>query len=691
MSETPEKQDYFKDHLVVRHPEGPSEKFPLPDEEEAIVRVGRELDNDIVLTDGRASRYHAEIRRTAAGGLEVKDLNSANGTLVGANRIKPDVWQAVLAGQTIQLGETRLFWEKAASSQSTVAMPLQKPAPAVTPLPAAAAPAPAVAAPAPPAPPPAQPDTQKSMVPIMIGAAVVLILLALIGAGLLLGWFGRQPEVAQQPTSDQAASGRATDSSLALQTPGDAAPINTPTPTGPQLALPVVNILSSEVRPIVLGALPSPDQALLLVNVRVENVGNAPFVLSTSNFTVRTADGETLPEAGGTTSPDGLRRLGVVDRFNNLNLTPGGSVFEDLMFEVEAKSYQAELVFQPPNLNPIVLGLGRIDAGRELAIALGTPVAEETPAAVAAQATPTPEPTPTPTRPPEIPAPQVVSRSALVGTIAYPVFNGNDYDLYLGKVDGSGTRFYRAHASQPAFSQDGNRIAFHSWAGDSRGLVTMDVTGANPNLISNFVEDQLPTWTVDGAEIVLLSRRSGGRQSQLIRVDGATELGESTILGEGEYPSIGATGQLTFKGWGNTAFGLRISTATMADIQTVTSSDEDTAPVLSPDGTKIAFMSRREGNWNIYVVNVDGSNLRRLTEDEADDGLPAWSPDGNAVAFVSNRGGPWAIWAMTPEGLGLRQLFTMEGSPDGFVGTDTYASRGWAEERISWTAGNLVE
>jgi hypothetical protein len=52
---------------------------------------------------------------------------------------------------------------------------------------------------------------------------------------------------------------------------------------------------------------------------------------------------------------------------------------------------------------------------------------------------------------------------------------------------------------------------------------------------------------------------------------------------------------------------------------------------------------------------------------------------------VSNRGGPWAVWAMTPGGLDQRQLFVMEGSPDGLVGTDIYTSRGWAEERISWT------
>jgi hypothetical protein len=44
------------------------------------------------------------------------------------------------------------------------------------------------------------------------------------------------------------------------------------------------------------------------------------------------------------------------------------------------------------------------------------------------------------------------------------------------------------------------------------------------------------------------------------------------------------------------------------------------------------------------------------------------------------------VWAITPDGSGARQLFTMEGSPDGFVpGQDIDKSRGWAEERISWT------
>ncbi len=212
----------------------------------------------------------------------------------------------------------------------------------------------------------------------------------------------------------------------------------------------------------------------------------------------------------------------------------------------------------------------------------------------------------------------------------------------------------------------------------------MNTDGSSPIIIANFIEDQLPTWSADSSEVIFLTRRTGDRKSNLRKVFSTDERTEGTILGEGEYPTIGANGQLVFKGWGNTAFGLRTSTANMDEVETITNVDEDTAPALSPDGQKVAFMSRREGNWNIYVADLDGSNLQQLTEDAAQDGLPTWSPDGNAIAFVSDRGGIWAIWAMTPVGKGQSQLFAMEGSPDGAVGADTFASRGWAEERISW-------
>lgn len=298
--------------------------------------------------------------------------------------------------------------------------------------------------------------------------------------------------------------------------------------------------------------------------------------------------------------------------------------------------------------------------------------------------TPAPSPTVTPTATAVPAQPQTVPRSVLTGTIAFAVHNGKDYDLYLGQADGSGVRFFRRSASQPAFSPNGSRLAFHSWRLDGWGLVTVDISGANETLVARFVEDQLPTWSADGRELIFLSRREGDRKSRLYKVASAQTGDDGVVLGEGEYPSVGQSGQLAFKGWGNSGAGLRLAAPNLADMQGLTDSNEDTAPALSPDGRRVAFMSRRDGNWEIYVVDADGANLRRLTDDPAEDGLPVWSPDGRALAFASSRDGVWAIWAMLPTGAGQRQLFEMGGSPDGFVGTNRDASRGWAEERISW-------
>jgi hypothetical protein len=67
----------------------------------------------------------------------------------------------------------------------------------------------------------------------------------------------------------------------------------------------------------------------------------------------------------------------------------------------------------------------------------------------------------------------------------------------------------------------------------------------------------------------------------------------------------------------------------------VTSGDgTDIAPAWSPDHQRIAFQSSRDGNWEIYVANADGSGVRRLTDDDARDGEPTWSPDGKRIAFV---------------------------------------------------------
>ena len=62
-------------------------------------------------------------------------------------------------------------------------------------------------------------------------------------------------------------------------------------------------------------------------------------------------------------------------------------------------------------------------------------------------------------------------------------------------------------------------------------------------------------------------------------------------------------------------------------------------PAWSPDGTRIAFSGLEQGNQDIYLIDVDGTNLIRLTTHEGTDQYPSWSPDGNKIVFSSSRDG----------------------------------------------------
>ena len=60
-------------------------------------------------------------------------------------------------------------------------------------------------------------------------------------------------------------------------------------------------------------------------------------------------------------------------------------------------------------------------------------------------------------------------------------------------------------------------------------------------------------------------------------------------------------------------------------------------PVAAAGGGKIAFTSDRDGNYEIYSMNADGTGQTRLTTDLSDDEFSSWSPDGSKLAFFSNR------------------------------------------------------
>jgi Tol biopolymer transport system component len=95
-----------------------------------------------------------------------------------------------------------------------------------------------------------------------------------------------------------------------------------------------------------------------------------------------------------------------------------------------------------------------------------------------------------------------------------------------------------------------------------------------------------------------------------------------------------------------------------SDVRRLTNNNfQDLQPSWSPDKTRIAFVSNRDGNFAIYVMNIDGTGQRRISTDEfAYHEYPAWSPDGRYIAYASDRAGSFDIYIMEANGNNPQRL-----------------------------------
>jgi len=124
--------------------------------------------------------------------------------------------------------------------------------------------------------------------------------------------------------------------------------------------------------------------------------------------------------------------------------------------------------------------------------------------------------------------------------------------------------------------------------------------------------------------------------------------------------AISASGQIAFISDRDGNLDIYLMNADGSGVMQLTNDpSNDTYPDWSPDGTRIAFTSFRDGNWEIYVMNADGSHATRLTDNGAQ--WPAWSPDGTRIAFNTVRDGNWEIYVMNADGSDPRNLTN---SPD---------------------------
>jgi Tol biopolymer transport system component len=85
--------------------------------------------------------------------------------------------------------------------------------------------------------------------------------------------------------------------------------------------------------------------------------------------------------------------------------------------------------------------------------------------------------------------------------------------------------------------------------------------------------------------------------------------------------------------------------------------DSETGAAWSPDGTQIVYQRKLTDNSEqLFIMDADGSNQQQITFSTADSVYPVWSPDGNRIAFHSNRGSGWGIFTMNVNGSDVRQV-----------------------------------
>ncbi len=196
--------------------------------------------------------------------------------------------------------------------------------------------------------------------------------------------------------------------------------------------------------------------------------------------------------------------------------------------------------------------------------------------------------------------------------------NARRSEIAIMNPDGSGVTNLKAFGTDPAVSPDGTRIAFCSIRKTLYfQIYVMNSDGTDQRRITDIKTGDAcgPVWSPDGKKIAFYAYQ------------------KPSPMREGVIYTMSPDG------------------SEMKEIV-----KDAITPVWSPDGKKIAFVSYRDKHAQIYRIDVNGSNLKRLTDHAGEDSAPAWAPDGQSIAFVSDRDGMHAIYLMDPDGGHLQRL-----------------------------------
>jgi Tol biopolymer transport system component len=246
---------------------------------------------------------------------------------------------------------------------------------------------------------------------------------------------------------------------------------------------------------------------------------------------------------------------------------------------------------------------------------------------------------------------------------------------------------------EPVFSPDGKWVAFErNLVGMASEIFLIPARGGEAKQLT-FDGQPLNgvTWTADGRELVLASRRSIADGSLWrFPIDGGKPRPLSATLRDAYHPNMSRQGRLAYTvdwvdtniylhtghGWRNGAPG-----PFDLPVAVVNSSWSDHSPSFSPDGGRIAFVSNRSGTLEIWISRRDGSGAVRLTSmNSVSTGSPRWSPDGRRIAFDSWASGRSGIYVVDAGG-GVTKLLS--------AGTDGSWLPAWSAdgEWIYFTSG----
>lgn len=333
-----------------------------------------------------------------------------------------------------------------------------------------------------------------------------------------------------------------------------------------------------------------------------------------------------------------------------------------------AALYQTETALVAPIVPTATLPAEGTPVSTETPL-VGTPTAQETATAIpTATPLPTETPLPTATLPPPTNTPIQIPN---VGIIAFQSNRDGDPELYAqNTADGAIARltFSPGVDTQPAYSPDGSRIAFVSNRDNNNEIYLMNTDGsAFVNLTNNPAADQHPSWSSDGQFIVFSSNRDGVLDIYRMRPDGSEVVNLTNNPGADDQMPWWFTSGGIFNRGESIVFTSNRDGNNEIYIMAVDGSDQfrltnhpgdDSLP--SSRGSQIAFTTNRDGNVEIYLMGLDGSNPRNLSNNPAADQYPRWSRDNAWVAFITDRDGNGEIYIIRPDG---SQFFNITNNP----------------------------